>query len=163
MPPFRVSRPEWDTYFLKITEAVAARADCSRRQVGAVLVKDHRIVATGYNGAPAGKPGCLSDHACPRGRHFLRLRRAAGLQAQLCYCGNVWPCPKAVDPGSSYDTGPGTCIALHAEQNVLLYSSRDGSAGSTLYITDTPCDGCMKLIRGSGVTRCVTPGGDVAL
>lgn len=162
MPPFHVHRPEWDSYFLKITHTVAERADCTRRQVGAVLVKDHRIVATGYNGAPAGKPGCLSDHACPRGRHFRTPPKRTQVHA-LCYCGNVWPCPKAAEPGSSYDTGASACIALHAEQNVLLYSSRDGSAGSTLYVTDHPCDGCLRMIRGSGVTRCVTPGGDVAL
>lgn len=58
-----MSRPDWDTYFLGIAEAVAARSDCERSRVGAVVVKDRRIRGTGYNGAPAGMPGCLS---CPR-------------------------------------------------------------------------------------------------
>jgi len=56
-------RPDWDTYFLGIARAVSARSDCERDRVGAVVVKDRRVRATGYNGAPAGKPGCLS---CPR-------------------------------------------------------------------------------------------------
>src|SRR5690606_13137912 len=56
------SRPSWDEYFLEIAEAVSARADCSRRKVGAVIVSsDRRIVGTGYNGAPAGQPGCRSE------------------------------------------------------------------------------------------------------
>jgi len=56
-------RPDWDTYFLGIARAVSARSDCERDRVGAVVVKDRRVRATGYNGAPAGKPGCIS---CPR-------------------------------------------------------------------------------------------------
>lgn len=58
-----IQRPDWDDYFLGIAEAVAARSDCHRARVGAVVVKDKRIRATGYNGAPAGKPGCAT---CPR-------------------------------------------------------------------------------------------------
>lgn len=124
-------RPEWDDYFLLIAKAVSARGECTRRQVGAVLVKDNRIRATGYNGAPAGAPSCLGGH-CPRAS-------------------------SNVQPGSSYDTGAGTCIAVHAEANVLLYARRDDCEGATLYITDDPCGGCERLILGSGVTRVVTP------
>lgn len=60
-------RPSWDEYFLGIAKAVAVRADCTRRQVGAVIVRDNRIVATGYNGGPSGGPSCLSGQ-CPRGQ-----------------------------------------------------------------------------------------------
>lgn len=129
------TRPTWDEYFLGIAAAVAARADCRRRRVGAVLVSDNRIVATGYNGAPPGGPSCLAGQ-CPR-----------GLQEN-------------VEPGSSYDTGPGACVALHAEQNCLLYADRSRAEAATIYITDAPCDGCRRMIAGSGVLRAVWPGGD---
>jgi dCMP deaminase len=97
-----------------------------------VLVKDNRIFATGYNGAPAGDRGCLTDGACPRGN-------------------------SDVAPRSSYDTGAGACIALHAEQNAIIYASRDQTQGGTLYCTDYPCDGCMRMIRGAGILMLVTP------
>lgn len=127
-------RPDWDTYYLNIARAVSARADCTRRKVGAIIVHGDRIVSTGYNGAAAGKPGCLSAGACPRGRMTTQQ----------------------VSPGSSYDTGPGSCIALHAEQNAILRSGLD-CRGATLYITDEPCDGCARLIEGSGIARVVFP------
>lgn len=127
------ARPDWDTYFLGIATAVAARADCTRRKVGAVIITpDKRIVSTGYNGAPTGGPSCLKGE-CPRA--------SSGV------------------PGlSSYDTGPGACIALHAEANALLYADRADRIGSTLYITCEPCDGCMRLIKGSGISRIVHAG-----
>lgn len=126
-------RPDWDEYFLNIAEAVAARADCKRRRVGAVIVARNRIVATGYNGAPAGDRGCLAG-ACPRG----------------------YRTHEELPPGSSYDTGPGSCIAVHAEANALLYADRDRAEGGTLYCTEDPCDGCLRLIRGAGITSVVT-------
>jgi dCMP deaminase len=119
-----MGRPSWDEYFLLIARAVATRADCFRRQVGAVVVKNQRIVGTGYNGAPAGEAGCVS---CPR-----RLSTVA--------------------PGSSYDTGAGQCVAIHAEANALLYTDREDLVGATIYVTSPPCDGCRRLIRGAGVT-----------
>lgn len=129
-----MTRPGWDSYFLGIAEAVADRADCSRRRFGAVLVKERRIVATGYNGAPAGDPGCLSG-ACPRGRMT----------------------ETEVPPGSSYDTGLGSCIAVHAEANALLYGDRGDVRGSTLYLWGShgeypPCEGCRRLLRAAGVS-----------
>lgn len=127
-------RPDWDTYYLMIARTVSARADCTRRRVGAIIVQGDRIVSTGYNGAPAGKPGCLTAGACPRGRLSVH----------------------DVAPGSSYDTGNGACIALHAEQNAILRGGLD-CRGATLYITDQPCDGCARLIEGSGITRVVFP------
>lgn len=125
-------RPDWDSYFLNIAVAVAARADCTRRKVGAVIVDaDHRIIATGYNGAAAGAPGCLSDGACPRGQLSLDELPAYG----------------------SYDN----CIAVHAEANALLHADGRHTRGATLYITDKPCSGCERLIEGAGIIRVVHP------
>jgi dCMP deaminase len=129
------TRPDWDEYFLAIAKTVARRADCSRKQAGAVIVQRNRIVATGYNGAAAGQPGCGTDRACPRGR--------------LSY--------DEVPPLSSYDTGPGSCIAIHAEANALLYADRGKCEGATLYCTYEPCDGCLRLIAGAGIDRVVIP------
>lgn len=133
-----IERPDWDTYFLNIAKAVSERADCSRRQIGAVIVKDKRIVATGYNGAPSGAPGCLTDGACPRAKLAGRT-----------------------DQNVDYDNGPGACIAIHAEANALLYASRDKCEGATMYVTSDlgPCPGCVKLIRGAGIVRVVCPEG----
>lgn len=125
------SRPDWDTYFLGIAEAVSRRADCSRRQVGALVVVRNRIVSSGYNGAPSGAVGCLSG-GCPRAF-------------------------SDVDHGSSYDTGPGTCIAIHAEANALLYAGRQETEGATLYVTSDVCLGCMRLVRAAAIERLVTP------
>lgn len=126
-------RPGWDAYYLGIAVAVAARADCTRRRVGALIVSGDRIVSTGYNGAPASRPGCLSAGACPRGRASA----------------------DEVQPGSSYDTGPGACIALHAEQNAILRAGLD-TRGATLYCTEVPCGGCARLIEGAGIARVIT-------
>lgn len=124
-------RPTWDTWALGIAEAVATRGDCTRSQVGAVALDDrHIIIGTGYNGAPSGAPGCLSDGACPRAY-------------------------SDVEPGSSYDTGPGACIALHAEQNLILRADWRLLRGSTLYVTREPCGGCRKLIHGAGFRQVI--------
>lgn len=126
-------RPKWDSYFLEIAKTVALRADCTRRKVGAVIVlPDRTIVATGYNGSPSGGPSCLLGE-CPRGR----MSR------------------DEVAPGSSYDTGAGSCVALHAEQNALLRASWDEMQGSTLYCTDKPCEGCARMICGTPIERVV--------
>jgi dCMP deaminase len=158
-------RPSWSQYFLGIADAVSARGDCTRRQVGAVLVdpitKD--LIETGYNGAPAGMPGCLSAGACPRGRHYLTVRDPGEYCGwDECACGAVWPCDEAVAPGSSYDTGPGACIAIHAEANALLRAGKK-ARGALLYLTTEPCGGCMKLIRGAGVLHVIWPGGNLML
>lgn len=124
-------RPDWPEYFLGIAEAVAARSSCVRRKVGAVVVSNRRIMGTGYNDSPAGDPGC---EACPR-----RLSN--------------------VEPGSSYDTGPGACVAIHAEANALIYTNRQDLVASTMYLTSAPCAGCSKLMRAAGITAAVWPGG----
>lgn len=138
-----MSRPSWDNYFIDIAEAVAARADCTRRTASAVVVKNNRIFSTGYNGAPAGQPGCKSAGACPRGQ--LTTAELASY--------------------SSYDSGPGFCVAVHAEANALLYASREQTEGATLYTWSStpncsPCVGCRRLIMGAGISRLVYPAED---
>lgn len=149
-------RPDWDEYGLILAQAVAARADCTRRKVGAVLIgTDHRIISTGYNGSPPGGPSCLLGQ-CPRGRHYEKINRDS-FPSTECACSAAWPCAEAAREYSSYDTGPGVCIALHAEQNAILYADPGRRQGSTMYVTCAPCDGCARLISGVGIVRVVTP------
>src|SRR5882724_1390848 len=150
------TRPGWQDYYLGIADSVAVRADCTRRKVGALVVKDNSIISTGYNGSPPGEPGCLSDGACPRGRHYKKFYNY-GMYAETgygCGCGNTWPCSVSVAPGSSYDTGAGTCIALHAEQNALIRAG-DRAQGATLFCTEEPCEACMRLVRGAGISTAI--------
>lgn len=122
-------RPGWDDYFLGIAAAVSRRADCSRAQHGAVIVKNHRIVATGYNGTPAGdRRSCLAGD-CPRVRSNAEHNRG------------------------SYEN----CINLHAEQNAIAHASYEDTEGATLYITGQPCDMCLKLIAAAGIKEIVQP------
>jgi len=133
-------RPGWDEWALGLASAVATRADCTRRQVGAVCVgPDHRVHGTGYNGAPPGAPGCASAGACPRG--------------QLTY-GQV---PASAD----YTSGPGACIARHAEVNAVEFLPVEFRAGVTVYVTDEPCPDCRAFLTRSGVARVVWPDGEL--
>lgn len=120
-------RPDWDEYFLLIAQAVATRGECTRSQVGAVIVRDNRILATGYNGVEAGAPSCL-DGICPRAQN------------------NV---PK----GSLY-VGGGYCIATHAEENAILDAKRRGIdlTGAQMYLTKEPCERCEALLLVAGLT-----------
>lgn len=128
-------RPTWDEWGLGIAASVATRADCSRSQVGAVIVtREHRIVATGYNGAPSGQPGCLTDGACPRAQ-------------------------TNVEPGTSYRN----CISTHAEMNAVIRASWDDMDGSTMYVTREPCPDCAKVLAATPLIRAVWPEGAVAL
>lgn len=130
-------RPDWDEYFLGIAQVVSARADCTRRKVGAILVDERRrIIGAGYNGAPSGVRGCL-EGGCPR-----------GLLSE-----------DEVAPMSDYDSGPGRCISLHAEINAVLYSIR-GRRGTTCYVNHEPCGPCLRTLAGSGVARVVWPTGE---
>ena len=153
------SRPDFGDWALGVAVAVAARGDCRRKQVGAVILDPrNRVVSTGYNGAPPGGPSCLAGE-CPRGQHYLipRAERLDASTAAQCACGNPWPCTRAVAGGSSYDTGPGTCIALHAEQNAIIWADPARLPGATIYVTCEPCQGCARMIAGSGITRTVWP------
>ncbi len=123
-------RPSWDEYFMEITEVVKTRSTCLRRQVGAIIVKDKRILSTGYNGPPTGlkhceETGCIRDQlGVPSGeRHEL-------------------------------------CRGLHAEQNAIIQASLHGVKieGSTIYVTIHPCVVCAKMIINAGIKRIVYKG-----
>lgn len=132
-PHTSTSRVCWDCYFLAICDAVAQRADCRRAQHGCVIVKDHRVASTGYNGSPSGGPSCLAGE-CPRG--LLSNAECRSL--------------------TSYEN----CIALHAEQNAIAYSSGQDTRGATLYVTGAQCDMCRKLTQAAGIARVVWPTGE---
>lgn len=136
-----------------MARAASVRGDCTRSQVGAVVVKNQRIVGSGYNGTKPGRSGCL-EGVCPRGKHYAVRSDPDGWVYHKTFCGGCghdWPCPSSVDPGSSYDTGPGACIAVHAEISAILDCDRDDRAGAVLYVTREPCPGCRKIIEVSGI------------
>lgn len=123
------NRPKWSEYFLSIARAVSLRSDCTRSQVGAVIVdRNNRICSTGYVGVGSGEPGCL-DGACPRGRMTVEECARYG----------------------SYDN----CVSTHAEQNAIYYSDRSRHEGGTIYVTREPCTMCYKAIKGSGISLAV--------
>ena len=122
-----MQRPSWDQYFMDITHLVATRSSCLRRQVGALLVKERNILATGYNGVPSGithcaVAGCLRE----------RLKVPSGERHELCR-------------------------GLHAEQNAIIQAAKHGTNidGATLYCTTMPCIICTKMIINAGITRVV--------
>lgn len=127
-------RPDWDSYFLNICQAVAERADCRRAKHGCVIVKEHRIVSTGYNAAEAGGPSCLKGE-CPRG--LLSQEECRSLTADYS-----------------------NCVALHAECNALAYANRYDTQNATLYVTGKQCDSCRKLAKAAGIARVVWPDGE---
>lgn len=171
-PAVMFKRPDWDKYFLNGAAWAATRADCTRRQVGAILVNARNEVrGVGYNGAPSGIPGCATASACPRGAHYETVPSWAGdtaceselcdcdsTKGRECACGAGWPCAMASAPGADY----ANCIADHAERNALRHANPAELAGSTLYVTDEPCPSCWTLIRAAGILRVVTPNGDFA-
>lgn len=122
-----MSRPSWDQYFIDITHLVATRSTCLRRQVGALLVKDRNILATGYNGTPSGVTHC-EDVGCLR----ERLQVPSGERHELCR-------------------------GLHAEQNAIIQAARHGVNidGATLYCTTMPCIICTKMLINAGIRRIV--------
>lgn len=121
------SRPSWDEYFMKLAHEVATRTTCLRRAVGAVIVKDRRILATGYNGVPSGLAHC-SETGC--------LRQELG-----------------VPSGQRHEI----CRGLHGEQNAIIQAARYGIdiSGSTIYVTTQPCVVCAKMIINAGITEVV--------
>jgi dCMP deaminase len=148
------ARPGFDDWALLMAAAASVRGDCTRQQVGAVILDSRRrVVITGYNGSPPGGPSCLAGQ-CPRGQHY-RTTRLDAASVATCICGRRWPCPEAVEPGSSYDSGPGLCVAVHAELNCLLWADPLRLPGATIYVTHEPCAGCARAIAGSGITRTV--------
>lgn len=121
------TRPSWDEYFMDITRRVATRSTCLRRAVGAILVHDKRIIASGYNGGPTGLAHCL-DIGCLR----EKLGIPSGQQHELCR-------------------------GIHAEQNAIIQAARYGVSieGATLYCTTQPCTQCTKMLINAGITEIV--------
>lgn len=121
------SRISWDEYFMRICMLVSERSTCTHRKVGAVIVRENRILATGYNQPPSGFPhcdliGCVRDD----------LRIPSGRNQEICY-------------------------GLHAEQNALMQAARFGIStnGATIYVTAKPCSICARLIINAGIVRVV--------
>ena len=115
--------PSWDEYFMAIAHVVASRSTCNRRQVAAVIVKDNRIISTGYTGTPRGITNC-NEGGCPR-------------------------CNSTVPSGKSLDE----CLCSHAEENAITQAAYHGISvkGATLYTTFSPCLICAKMIINSGI------------
>lgn len=123
-------RPTWDEYFMEMAHVIASRSTCLRRSVGALLVRDKRILATGYNGAPSGLRHC-EEVGC--------LREKMGI-----------PSGKQVE----------LCRGLHGEQNAIIQGALHGVSlkESVLYCTTQPCVTCAKMLINAGVKRIVYEG-----
>lgn len=123
-------RPSWDEYFMEIAKLVASRSTCLRRQVGAIIVKDKHIIATGYNGAPSGLDHC-ADTGCLR----EKLAVPAGERHELCK-------------------------GLHAEQNAIIQAAVHGVsvAEGALYTTTQPCVLCSKMLINARIKEIVFAG-----
>ncbi len=118
-------RPSWDQYFMRMAYLVASRSTCLRRKVGAVLVKDKRVIATGYNGAPSSLSHC-KETGCIRALN-------------------------SVPSGERHEL----CRGLHAEQNAIIQAAvfGVGTLGSTLYCTNQPCVICSKMLINAGIKK----------
>jgi len=123
----QISRPTWDQYFMKLAWLVAERSTCVRHHVGAVIVRDKRILTTGYNGAASGIKDCL-ELGC--------LRNAMNIPS-----------------GTRHEI----CRAIHAEQNAIIQAGTHGIniKGGTLYCTHSPCILCAKMIANAKIKRVV--------
>lgn len=125
-----IMRPSWDDYFMKITKDVALRSTCLKRNVGAIIVKDFRVLSTGYNGAPKKMKHC-KDTGCLR----KKLNVPSGQRHELCR-------------------------GLHAEQNAIIQAAWHGVKieGGTMYSTYQPCVICVKMMINAGIKRLVYEG-----
>lgn len=121
------SRPDWDTYFMDIAHVVSTRGNCSRRRVAAVVIKDRRIISTGYNGTPRGVKNCM-DGGCAR-------------------------CASNAPSGNSL----GECICSHAEENAITQAAYHGisTRHATIYVTLSPCLTCAKMIINAGIKEVI--------
>src|SRR6478609_2467954 len=140
-------RPTWDDFFLDLAQLWSTMSTCSRRQVGAVVVQDRKVIGNGFNGVPSGMVHCV-EGGCPRGQHG----RDFSLWS-YCRCGNEWPCVQAAQPGQDYNLYP--CFAIHAEHNAILQAGLAACAGATIYVTDEPCQQCSNLIEHAKIGRVV--------
>ncbi|MFZ1984544.1 MAG: cytidine/deoxycytidylate deaminase family protein [Desulfatitalea sp.] len=129
--PMEIERPSWDEYFMDITCLVAKRATCLRRAVGAVVVRDRRLLSTGYNGAPSNVRHC-AEVGCLR----QQLNVPSGERHELCR-------------------------GIHAEQNAIIQAAYHGVSikGATLFCTNLPCSICAKMIINAGIVRIVYQSG----
>ena len=125
---------KWDKRFIDMAEVVGSWSSCyqENRHVGAVIVKDKRIVATGYNGAPSGVVSCKDKGECLR----KKLNIPSGTRHEICF-------------------------AVHAEQNAIAQAARLGTsvAGATIYVTHQPCTICTKMIINAGITKVIYKNG----
>jgi dCMP deaminase len=121
------SRPDWDEYFMNIAKVVASRSNCIKRKVAAIIVKDKRVVSTGYNGTPRGARNC-NEGGCPR-------------------CNSMAPSGTALEE----------CLCCHGEENAITQAAYHGTSlkGATLYTTFAPCLLCTKMIINSGIVEVV--------
>jgi dCMP deaminase len=121
------SRPSWETYFMEIAALVAKRSTCLRRAVGAIVVRDRRILSTGYNGAPSNVSHCRQS-GCLR----EKLNVPSGERHELCR-------------------------GIHAEQNAIIQAAYHGVSikGADLFCTNLPCSICAKMIINAGIVRIV--------
>ena len=127
MLPYNMDRPDYDTYFMEMATLVARRSTCVRRQVGAVIVKDKRVLTTGYNGSPRGTKHC-EELGCIR----EQMKIPSGTRHELCR-------------------------GVHAEQNAVIQAAYFGVSidGSTIYTTTFPCSMCAKILINAGVREIV--------
>jgi len=123
----KFTRPGWDEYFMSIAQVVASRSNCVKRKVAALIVKDRRIVSTGYNGTPRGTKNC-NEGGCPR-------------------------CNSLASSGTALDE----CLCSHGEENAITQASYHGTSlkGATLYSTFSPCLLCTKMIINAGIIEVV--------
>ncbi len=124
---FKTDRPNWDVYFMNIAKVVASRSNCLKRHVAAVIVKDKRIISTGYNGTPRGIRNC-NEGGCPR-------------------------CNSFADSGTKLDE----CVCSHGEENAIVQASYHGISikDAVIYTTFSPCLTCTKMIINSGMKEVV--------
>ena len=118
----------WDKRFIEMARFVASWSSCLRRKIGAVVVRDKRILSTGYNGAASGINSCVERNECLRDKLCIE----SGTRQEICY-------------------------AIHAEQNAIVQAAKMGVSleGSTIYITHQPCSMCARMIINSGIKRIV--------
>lgn len=123
----QAERPDWDEYFMQIAKIVSLRSNCMKRKVAAVVVKDKRIISTGYNGTPRGVKNC-NEGGCPR-------------------------CNSFADSGSAL----GECLCSHAEENSIVQAAYHGISvkEATIYSTFSPCLICTKMIINAGIREVV--------
>ncbi|MEI6132372.1 MAG: dCMP deaminase family protein [Bacillota bacterium] len=123
-------RPSWDEYYMEMIEVIKKRSTCLRRQVGAIIVKDKRIISTGYNGSPMNTKHC-EEVGCLR----EQLKIPSGERHELCR-------------------------AIHAEQNALVQAAYSGTSvkDAVMYITTQPCSLCAKMLINAGISKVVYKG-----